>query len=414
MSIFDTFTRSGLPYTGTESFVNSFANLATYNVVAYNDGSTNYNLTMGASSNVVIEAVQELNVFTGSGKTSFYSTTTTSNASRVDKLIFDIYNSNSTTVLSSDTNALKLDFTGQLNFSSFYINTSDAYVDAIGSEKRDGFTFDSEVTFQKPSIFNSSIFIQGNLFASNINLFHSKNTIGSNSVKEVGYGFRMNDIDQLELVKVASFNDNTTVTKRLAIFGYNDIEYTASNETSYLAFDELNGMGLVSSNQVPTFKSLAIYGGKMLGDIDMNTHSLSNVGTITASNMTVQSYIISPGADYAEYMFKTVPTETFVPGQVVGVDQCGKITSSFSESIHFLIVSENPSIIGGNTWKGSIPTIDQVEEFNKYSEMDASRVIVAYCGRVKLSKYAQMGSFIVPCSGSNDEICTTSKLTNDM
>lgn len=67
--------------------------------------------------------------------------------------------------------------------------------------------------------------------------------------------------------------------------------------------------------------------------------SINAAGTINAS-----------GADYAEYMTKADNCGMIVSGQIVGIDQDGKLTDKYADAVSFLVKSTNPSYVGGDTW----------------------------------------------------------------
>ena len=100
--------------------------------------------------------------------------------------------------------------------------------------------------------------------------------------------------------------------------------------------------------------ALPLYsGGAILSaNLDMTNHSIVNVNdlittTATIDTLTVQTHIVTPGADYAEYVTKADASITYMPGDVVGINADGKLTNVFADAHHFAVVSTHPSIIGG-------------------------------------------------------------------
>jgi hypothetical protein len=186
--------------------------------------------------------------------------------------------------------------------------------------------------------------------------------------------------------------DSNVVSKKVAVFGYNDITSSDTDDAGYLVFDELKGLGVTSGggSGAPVFTSggyLSLDGGSMKGDIDMFSvdtglsYSITNALNITSSNVFANVYVTS-GSDYAEYMIKANPDTSFFKGQVVGITNQGNITDSFDASIRFMVVSDNAGVIGGNEWIGIIPTPENTVEFARFMEFEKSRQPVAYCGRV--------------------------------
>jgi len=140
-----------------------------------------------------------------------------------------------------------------------------------------------------------------------------------------------------------------------------------------------------------------ITGGKYTADLSFNGCSLSNVlnmgaSNITASNMVATSItsmnsIFATGADFAEYMNKANVTDTFAAGEVVGIDANGAITKVFANSMHFMVVSTNPALVGGGSLDG---------------EIRATQQMVGFCGRLSLNlQGAAVGQYIV-ASASQD------------
>ena len=68
------------------------------------------------------------------------------------------------------------------------------------------------------------------------------------------------------------------------------------------------------------------------------SRSINAGGTINAS-----------GADYAEYMTKS-GNFTIAKGDVVGINNQGKLTNVFADSVSFVVKSTDPSYVGGDTW----------------------------------------------------------------
>ena len=67
--------------------------------------------------------------------------------------------------------------------------------------------------------------------------------------------------------------------------------------------------------------------------------SINAGGTINAS-----------GADYAEYMSKAKDGGDIAKGGICGINAEGKLTDRWSDSIHFVVKSTNPSYVGGDVW----------------------------------------------------------------
>lgn len=136
--------------------------------------------------------------------------------------------------------------------------------------------------------------------------------------------------------------------------------------------------------------------GMMVGKNSSTNRSINAAGTINAS-----------GADYAEYMLKC---DDFVvaKGDVVGVDQDGKLTNAFADAVSFVVKSTDPSYVGGDTWFTEKQPVDEemkdVVDGPIYDEWvdrrEAARALVdriAFAGQVPVNVTgATPGQYIVP------------------
>lgn len=178
------------------------------------------------------------------------------------------------------------------------------------------------------------------------------------------------------------FRFNLTKTEGTQIFCISS--YPTVNEDS-ARFYSTNGSGASASAT-----------GMMVGKNSSTNRSINAAGTINAS-----------GADYAEYMLKC---DDFVvaKGDVVGVDQDGKLTNMYADAISFVVKSTNPSYVGGDTWFTEKQPVDEemkdVVDGPIYEEWverrEAARVLVdriAFAGQVPVNVIgATPGQYIVP------------------
>ncbi len=97
---------------------------------------------------------------------------------------------------------------------------------------------------------------------------------------------------------------------------------------------------------------------------------------------------LTKGADYAEYLPKLIPTDSFEIGDIVGVIN-GKITFDTSQADHILVRSSSASVAGN--WPGR----DNVHNY----------ALIAFFGQVqtKVRGPVQAGHYIIP-SGLNDGV----------
>ena len=131
----------------------------------------------------------------------------------------------------------------------------------------------------------------------------------------------------------------------------------ATNQVT-VYYSAISGLGFNYANS-------AMYVGKDSG----TGRSINAGGTVNAS-----------GSDYAEYEERSEACEGFVPGQIVGFTNSGKITNKWENSISFGIISTAPSFVGGDT-NGAHNTHE----------------LVAYCGKVPVNVFGALpGDYIVP------------------
>ena len=132
------------------------------------------------------------------------------------------------------------------------------------------------------------------------------------------------------------------------------------------------------------------------------SRSINAAGTINAS-----------GADYAEYMTKGGDF-TITKGDICGIDPDGKLTTSFINSISFVVKSTNPSYVGSDTWGseaaiGKKPDVDDLEVYAQWeSDLEAARQTVdriAFAGQVPVNVTgATPGQYIVPVESADGGI----------
>lgn len=237
---------NGVNYAETGTVLTTFANVAASNLAAYTDvyGQIQ-NLTLGASANVVCEAKNLMNIYTSNGLSMY--TTTMSGSNRSDDLILNIARSvdTTTTTFSSGLNGgpahnLSFAFSNYSAFNTFSINTQNGGYDVLSTTK-------SSLLVDSPMNFNANVALLGNtisygtFFASNVNVFRPTGLSGGTAASNVGFGFRVNASNQLELIKMVQYGDATSNATRVAVFGVNDLKYGQTGDSAYQVFNALNG-----------------------------------------------------------------------------------------------------------------------------------------------------------------------------
>lgn len=72
--------------------------------------------------------------------------------------------------------------------------------------------------------------------------------------------------------------------------------------------------------------------------------------TTTGRSINANGTINASGADYAEYLVKSLRCGIAVPGQILGIDVGGQLTDKWDRAIAFVVKSTNPCMVGGDSW----------------------------------------------------------------
>lgn len=135
----------------------------------------------------------------------------------------------------------------------------------------------------------------------------------------------------------------------------------------------INGVGSTGAN---LSQGAAIYAQKNT----TSGRSISAAGTINAS-----------GADYAEYMIKSSDF-SIAKGDVCGIDENGKLTNVFADSVSFVVKSTNPSYVGNDGWGADLGDDEAAIESVRQT-LDR----IAFCGQVPVNVTGAIpGQFIIP------------------
>jgi hypothetical protein len=242
-----------------------FANVVANNVVAYqDDDGVPQTLTLGATSNVKIEAVGELDIYVkDSGDVRFFETKY-SGETRTDKQILEISASNSTTTTIIATAGNKLDLSGSDVMSTTIVGgttmCNDNTKQYFSTDALNGFEF------MQPVVINSFLDVDGdgqvrgnfichsNVYAGTLNVWRDRSNVDPD-ILTVGYGFNVNSNNQLELIKYSRFRQEgdtvKDIMKKVAVFGHtpmssNDI--SDESVSSYTVFDAVTGVGQIDGN----------------------------------------------------------------------------------------------------------------------------------------------------------------------
>ena len=226
----------------------------------------NRNLTLGASSNVNLEAINDINSYLLNGNAKYFNSTYV-NGIRADYEFMRFVGNSGLhlTTIQTLSNSLVLAASNyvMINNLKFTTNSNDDY-QHITTALPNGIMSDIQFsTYQDLLVganatVNSNLLVKQNLivtgtsyFTSNINMWNDVATTSNGTLSRIGYGFNINTSNQLEIIKYSEFYDNSVAgcnvkaAKRIAIFGNqslgsNDGLDTASS--NYFVFDTLTGI----------------------------------------------------------------------------------------------------------------------------------------------------------------------------
>lgn len=350
-------------------FINTMMTVATQRVNAFqSEDGTKFNLTLGGSSNVDIEAVDSIRMYFDDRIQLF--NTSVSNSIRTDSNIMNIYHSNTTSYLTAPTQKLSLSGTDSAfttTVAKTTLNDSNDY-QLLSTTDINGFAFAQQAVFNSNVIVNSdltakeNIALSGNCFSSTMNLYRNINPTTENSNhNQTAYGFYINEYDQLEVVKYDKFGSNggtqTHSIKKVVTFGNTQGNTIMSDPQNYTVLNEFNGLA-VSSNGVTV--GLTPIAWTANADKERIYFDTSNVGINTtdpqywldvngdlfvSDNIMCMSFI-GAGTSNPEYPLHVVGTSYF-NGDIIpagnGIYNLGSATNRFNT----LYVSANTIDIGG-------------------------------------------------------------------
>lgn len=72
--------------------------------------------------------------------------------------------------------------------------------------------------------------------------------------------------------------------------------------------------------------------------------------TTTGRSIGAPGTINASGADYAEYVRKSVGCGSIAKGDVCGIDSNGELTRTWADARRFVVKSTDPNLVGGDTW----------------------------------------------------------------
>jgi hypothetical protein len=153
-----------------------------------------------------------------------------------------------------------------------------------------------------------------------------------------------------------------------------------------------NTVGINTSSVLNSPGTFNVYGNTYL-------QGYVGIGTVNPTERlrvegNVQAYMFrARGADYAEWE-EVDKEEGILPthGEIIGFTIDGKITTKWSKSIHFGVVSEKPSVLGNE---------------KLLEETESKRYLpIIYMGKIQMyiDQEAAPGDYIIPIQGKTDKI----------
>ncbi len=217
--------------------------LAAKQIVALKDETTQQpqSLYLGATEDLSLQASKDMTLQLGSTRTL---TVTDSNATPA----LLVAATDTSTDLTSVSKDLKLGTSDNAAYDIVVGATTisqDSNYQVLQTSMPNGFMLDNNLLVRGSELVQGSLTVgnnvicQSNVYAQNYNMFRMRDSNTSmNAASLAGFAWVVNDMDQLELLKYASFS-NKRVTKRVAVFGQNRLSSANASDSNYLAFDEL-------------------------------------------------------------------------------------------------------------------------------------------------------------------------------
>lgn len=277
------FTSPSYQQVYSDPFLNDIGYAVTRSISAFRDSTnTPQPLVIGATSNLSLETANNMNLYAGMSNSFLYYQTWMNGSTRVDRQVLNV-NANLTQTIFNYPQDVIIQSTSSNNPQAtlqdvtFSRNNSNTLVDTTQSN----FYFTKNITAAQNVQVGQNMFVNGSLFSCNLNVWLDKvNTPYS----RIGYGFRINSNDQLELIKYAKYGSGD-VLKKVAIFGTNPIgSNDRSDSSNYLVFNSLGQFGVGNSSN-NSFTPLNSYGNAVnpLSNLFTQALTMSNVTSMDSS-----------------------------------------------------------------------------------------------------------------------------------
>lgn len=297
-----------------DGVINSFSDVVTLNVQALpNDAAQLQSLTLGASSNVVIEGKNSVNVHVNPNESlNLFSTYVDLEDTRHETRFLQLSTQSNTTQITGINNKINIapqdaDKTVQLgslttseNVTSQLINTTKSDIKFVANTTALG-DFNVSGTFYSTNVTTENLVVdknftaknqgvQGSMFGNNMNMFVNIPNSNVNEANRIGYGFFINsNNEQLELFKYKRYNtlDGSNVNAngkkqyvKVARFGYGALPFEKNtNLENVSVFDTLEELFIPSLGGGDGFSNAGSTGSSYwLLNSNANIYYIGNVG----------------------------------------------------------------------------------------------------------------------------------------
>lgn len=181
--------------------------------------------------------------------------------------------------------------------------------------------------------------------------------------------------------------------------GGGQVEYGRFDGNGNLLAGVTSASAHVLSKAVAEYAELLIVQSTVTAARSMQVQSVAQTGYSTAGaalylgrnsttgrSINAGGTINASGADYAEYVRKSLACSSILKGDVCGIDSNGELTRTWSEARRYVVKSTDPNLVGGDTWAAHL---DPRPEAPLYAAP-------AYDGPAEPTKPVEPAAFVPP------------------
>ena len=355
------------PYYPSAGIENDIPNIVTQSIAAYKDeNGVPQTLTVGASSDLNLESEKNVNVYLGSNNAYTLYTSTYQSGVRTDTeiLAVDRNVTTNTTVISAPEN-VQITSADVAN-STFTVGSLELSQDAsaqVIDTAMNNFRFTKGMQIQGDVAVANNIISSGNIYGANVNLWMDK---VDKDYTRIGYGMRINNMDQLEIIKYAKFSSND-VLKKVAVFGAGNTTAQDASDASYLVFDALGNVSVASSNGAlnPVASTNASSGSNM---------TLSGPTTLSGDILPSANFTYSIGSGSAKYLRNVYTSNIVFPtsqpivnGSPLLSDALSSSSSSNAATSAALSNAYNVGVVASSTAASALSTANTANTTAQWS-----------------------------------------------